>query len=241
MQAVSDEQLIEWVARGDASCLGTLFERHNRGVYQYCRQLTRHSAQAEDLVQEVFLKMLRKASTFRGQGSFKAWMFNIARNITFDHMRKRKRQGTSEAIEETADQFANHRSAEQAAAGVQNVGILAKALSNLPEAVQEVIWLGRFEFDSYEELAQALGCKPATARVRMHRAMQQLNLEFRGAAKQVGYRTQNLEWRRRGASRKRHHCGRQWWRIRYQTKNAEWRYTDSQNHKIDCLKREIRV
>jgi len=57
MHAVSDEQLIEWVARGDASCLGTLFERHNRSVYQFCRQMTRDSAQAEDLAQEVFLRI----------------------------------------------------------------------------------------------------------------------------------------------------------------------------------------
>ena len=62
MRAVTDEQLIDWVARGDASCLGTLFERHNKAVYQYCRQMTRHSAQAEDLTQEVFLRILKKAS-----------------------------------------------------------------------------------------------------------------------------------------------------------------------------------
>jgi RNA polymerase sigma-70 factor (ECF subfamily) len=68
MQAVSDEQLIEWVANGDSSCLGTLFERHNTAVYQYCRQMTRQSAQAEDLVQEVFLKLLRKAGSYRREG-----------------------------------------------------------------------------------------------------------------------------------------------------------------------------
>ncbi len=178
MQAVSDEQLIDWVAKGDASCLGTLFERHNRRVYQYCRQLTRHNALAEDLVQEVFLKILRKAGNFRGQGSFKAWMFNITRNITFDHLRKIKRQGTVEPVEETSGQLVDHRSAERAVAGLQDIGILARALSNLPAAVQEVIWLGRFEFDNYEELGHALGCKSGTARVRMHRAMQQLTLEF---------------------------------------------------------------
>ncbi len=178
MQAVSDEQLIEWVANGDASCLGTLFERHNRRVYQYCRQLTQHDAQAEDLVQEVFLKILRKAGSFRGQGSFKAWMFNVARNLTFDHLRAAKRQGVARSIEESAEQLIDHRSAEQAAAGVQGIGALQRALANLPANAQEVIWLGRFEFDNYEELGLALGCKPATARVRMHRAMQQLTEEF---------------------------------------------------------------
>lgn len=179
MRAVSDEQLIEWVAGGDPSCLGTLFERHHHSVYQYCRQMTRHSEQAEDLVQEVFMKILRKAGSFRQQGSFKAWMFNIARNTTLDQLRKTKRQGSLAPLEESVEQeLVDHRSAEDAAAAEQNVGFVVRALANLPAAVQEVIWLGRFEFDNYDELGQALGCKPATARVRMHRAMQQLNMEF---------------------------------------------------------------
>jgi len=178
MQAVSDEQLIKWIAKGDASCLGTLFERHHKRVYQYCWQLVRQEAQAEDLVQEVFLKILNKAGSFRGQGSFRAWMFNIARNLTFDHLRQSKRQGREAPSAETAELLVDHRSAEQAASGFQDIDTLQQAMSRLPESAQEVIWLGRFEFENYEELGRALGCKAATARVRMHRAMQQLTLEF---------------------------------------------------------------
>ena len=179
MQAVSDEQLVEWVANGDVSCLGTLFERHNKGVYQYCRQMTRNSAQAEDLVQEVFLKILKGAGSYRRDGSFKAWMFNIARNVTLDQLRKARRHNDSALTEETSEQqLVDNRSAEQAAAGEENMSLLTRALANLPAAVQEVIWLGRFEFDSYDDLGKALGCKAGTARVKMHRAMQQLNAEF---------------------------------------------------------------
>ncbi len=176
MQAVTDEQLIQWVAGGDPSCLGTLFERHNRSVYQYCLQLTRDRAQAEDLVQEIFLKMLRKASSFRHDGSFRAWMFNIARNAVLDHLRKVRRRGIETEVDN--DALVDHRSADSAAAARHDVNVLQRALANLPVAVQEVIWLGRFEFDSYEELGQALGCKAGAARVRMHRAIQQLNAEF---------------------------------------------------------------
>ena len=179
MRAVSDEQLIEWVAGGDASCLGTLFERHNRSVYRYCRQMTRHSEQAEDLVQEIFLKILRRAGSFNRQGSFRAWMFNIARNMTLDHLRKAKRRGDLLPVDLSIDADpVDYRSAEVAAASSQRMKVLAAALANLPVAIQEVIWLGRFEFDNYDELGQALGCKAATARVRMHRAMQKLCAEF---------------------------------------------------------------
>ncbi|MDJ0941668.1 MAG: sigma-70 family RNA polymerase sigma factor [Woeseiaceae bacterium] len=176
MQAVSDEQLIEWVARGDASCLGTLFERHHRALYQYCLQLTRHRATSEDLVQDTFMKILKKAGSFRGDGSFKAWLFHIARNEAFNHLRKAKRRKTSTATEDDMrDQLIDSRSAEQAAAGHQDMDIVRRALDSLPEAAREVIWLGRFEFDGYEDLGAALGCTAATARVRMHRAMKQLD------------------------------------------------------------------
>ncbi|MBT8101132.1 MAG: RNA polymerase sigma factor [Gammaproteobacteria bacterium] len=176
MKAVTDEQLIRWVADGDPSCLATLFERHHRAVYQYCLQLTRQRALSEDLVQDVFLKMLKKARSFRGEGSFKAWMFHIARNVALDQLRKAKRQKNETLDEDLISQhLSDDRSAEQAAAGTQQMSLVMRALASLPTAAQEVIWLGRFVFDNYEELGQALDCKPGAARVRMHRAMTLLN------------------------------------------------------------------
>ena len=179
MKAVTDEQLIQWVADGDPSCLATLFERHHRAVYQYLLQMLRDRALCEDLVQDVFLKVLRKAGRFRGEGSFKGWLFNIARNMAFDHLRRARRVETGELdAEVTGPQLTDERSAEQDAAGKQKMGRVLAALGRLPAAVQEVIWLGRFEFDSYEELGQALSCNAGTARVRMHRAMEQLKSTY---------------------------------------------------------------
>ena len=177
MQAVTDEQLIDWVAKGDASCLGTLFERHHKAVYRYCLQITHNAAQAEDLTQDVFLRLLKRSASFAGRGSFKAWMFNIARNVALDYLRKAKRRDETE-LDEAMDGMIENRSAEQGASGKQGMAALTRALAKLPAELREVIWLGRFEFDSYEELGAALGCKAATARVRMHRAMQRLNAEF---------------------------------------------------------------
>lgn len=179
MQAVSDEQLIEWVARGDSSCLGTLFERHHRSVYQFCLQMIRNPEHAEDVVQEVFMKILRKAKTYRHEGSYRAWMFNIARNATLDYIRKNKSQPDPMPQDDYADSMlVDHRSAEDTASDMEEVGTLQRALAMLPAQYQEIIWLGRFEFPTFVELGHALGCKTGTARVRMHRAMQQLNLAY---------------------------------------------------------------
>jgi RNA polymerase sigma factor (sigma-70 family) len=179
MQAVTDEQLIQCVADGDSSCLATLFERHHKAVYQFCLQMTRHPAQSEDLVQDVFIKILRKAGSFRGDGLFKGWMFNIARNITLDHIRKSKRQDSESLDDDMVNQnLTDHRSAEQSAAGTQKMNLVMQALSKIPEAAQQVIWLGRFQFENYDELGQALGCNAGAARVRMHRAMALLNSTY---------------------------------------------------------------
>lgn len=175
MLAVSDEQLIQWVADGDGSCLGTLFERHHRAVFQYFRTLTHDNSVSEDLAQDLFLKLLRHAKTYRGQGSFKAWMFCVARNVAFDYLRKRKRRGEHNDFAELQDQdFIDYQTAEKTASNKQQLQLVATALASLPEAVREIIWLGRFEFDNYDELGQAMDCSAGTARVRMHRAMQQL-------------------------------------------------------------------
>lgn len=179
MKTVSDEQLIRWVADGDPSCLATLFERHHLAVYRFFMQMLHDRSLSEDLVQDVFLKMLRKARSFRGNGTFKGWMFNLARNTAIDQIRKARRQRTDTLGDDDVDKhLMDHRSAEQAATGNEKVGLVMRALALLPTAAQEVIWLGRFEFDNYDELGQALNCNAAAARVRMHRAMAQLNSTY---------------------------------------------------------------
>jgi RNA polymerase sigma-70 factor (ECF subfamily) len=178
MQAVTDEQLIRWVADGDASCLGTLFERHHRDVYRFCLQMTRSKTMSEDLVQEVFLRVLKRASTFRGDGSCKAWIFNIARNVTFDMLRKEPDSAPVAEDDEADERFIDRRSSEQTAAGAQNLQLVERALAEIPATAREVIWLGRFVFEDYDELARALGCTASAARVRMHRAMAALHSTF---------------------------------------------------------------
>lgn len=179
MQAVSDEQLIQWVAQGDASCLGTLFERHHKALYNYALQLTRNTNQSEDLVQDLFLRLLKKASSFRGDATFKSWAFNILRNLTFDQLRQAQRRKTDTAAGDVLEQeLVDQRCAEQSASDQQSLQLLMRSLARLPLDQQDIIWLGRFEFPDYPSLAVAVGCTPATARVRMHRAIKALNQSF---------------------------------------------------------------
>lgn len=181
MQAVTDEQLIEWVAGGDKSCLGTLFERHHAGLYRYCLQLTRDRQLSEDLVQDAFIKVLKAARGYRGEGSFKAWLYRITRHLALDRLRADKRRGGPQRGAAVDPEPEESRGPARAADAGERVSLLGQALAGLPAAAREVIWLGRFEFSGYEELAAALGCTPGAARVRMHRAMKQLQTLYAAA------------------------------------------------------------
>lgn len=181
MQAVTDEQLIEWVAGGDKSCLGTLFERHHAGLYRYCLQLSRDRQLSEDLVQDAFIKVLKAARDYRGEGSFKAWLYQIARHLAFDRLRADKRRNNQGYAAQVEPELEEAREPSRAADAGERVSLLGQALAGLPAAAREVIWLGRFEFSGYEELAAALGCSPGAARVRMHRAMKQLQALYAAA------------------------------------------------------------
>jgi len=177
MNAVTDEQLLNWIANGDESLLGTLFERHHVALFNFSLQMLQNRAQAEDLVQETFLRMLRFADRFRGEGSVKAWMFNIARNLIYDVYRQQKRQAITE--EEDLDGFEDQAVTPEIHAQIgQNQQLLVKAMTMLSETAREALWLGRFQFERYEELGQALGCTTGNARVRVHRAVKQLRQHY---------------------------------------------------------------
>lgn len=171
MQAVTDEQLMTWLAEGDRSCLGALFERHHGPLFAFCVQLTGNRALAEDVVQEAFFRVLDRRGQYRG-GQFKAWLFNIARNLTYDHLR---RSGRHAPLDESgARDPVEERDPARTAEGDQDQAIVEAALARLPLKAREVILLGRFQFDGYEELGAALDCTAGAAKVRMHRAMKRL-------------------------------------------------------------------
>ena len=86
---VTDEALMRAVRDGDVARLGELFERHHRSVFDFLVRMTGDRASAEDMVQDVFVRMLKYRATFRDDGRFETWMFRIARNARADYFRTR--------------------------------------------------------------------------------------------------------------------------------------------------------
>ena len=171
MKETSDSELMRQVRDGLTAALATLFERHHARVYGYCLRMTGNRATAEDLVQDVFMKMLKYKATFKNDSELVPWMFGIARNACLGHLRKAAVDHVPDttAIEEApADGEADEPRDEQQA------DLVRRALLKLPAERREVLVLSRYEYKTYDEIARVLDCSVGAVKVRAHRAMKQL-------------------------------------------------------------------
>ena len=169
----TDENLMLSVRDGDVKKLGVLFDRHHRGLFDFFIRMTGSRTVADDLVQEVFFRMLKYRKTFRDESWFRAWMFHIARNARFDHYRNHHQE--SELPEERAEAVPSRspmpgRELEE----TQQAVILERALFKLAPEKREVLVLSRYQDMKYEEIASLMGCEVGTVKTRVHRALKEL-------------------------------------------------------------------
>lgn len=166
-----DTELMREVGRGRTGALATLFERHHARLYRFCLRMTGNRQAAEDLVQDVFMRILKYRTSFKNDTVFAPWMFGIARNACADYLRRAAREhGSSEtAVAELTDTSAGERAAEQ-----DQAELVRRALLALPVEGREVLVLSRYEFKTHEEIARALGCSVGAVKVRVHRAIKRL-------------------------------------------------------------------
>lgn len=164
------------VSAGEVAQLAVLFERHHRGLFRYFVSMNRDRELAEDLVQDVFFRMLRYRATYDPAQSFTAWMYQIARNASVDQARKRP--GEVVDIEEFAGRRAELVSPvpgpEETVSRGQDLVLLRRAMDQLPEEKREILVLSRFQAMKYEEIAAVLGCEVGTVKVRVYRAIRAL-------------------------------------------------------------------
>ena len=106
MMMPSDQDLMVRIRARDADAFETLFARYGETVRGHLRRILRDEAAAEDLVQEAFLRVWTRAGQWNGQGTFRAWLFRIATNLTLNHLRsvRRRREQPLEIPPERADE-----------------------------------------------------------------------------------------------------------------------------------------
>jgi RNA polymerase sigma factor (sigma-70 family) len=166
----SDSDLMRDVSGGRTTALATLFERHHARLYRYCVRMTGDRHASEDLVQDVFMRILRYRDSFRDELGFVPWMFGIARNACLSHLSRSKldRRGDQSLEDLPADAGPEDERAE----------LVRRALGALPVERREVLLLSRYELKSYEEIAAVLGCSVGAVKVRAHRALKELRERY---------------------------------------------------------------
>lgn len=181
MDETSDNRLMEEVRDGKVERLAILFERHHIMLYNFFLRLTGNRSASEDLVQDVFFRILKYRQTYRSQSRFTVWMFQIARNVHVDFLRKQKQEVALE------DQFEEAASPEAQPIDMMtaeiDIDLLRNALDRLSLKKREILLLSRFENMKYKDIASLLGCNIGTIKTSVHRSIKELGriyLELQG-------------------------------------------------------------
>jgi RNA polymerase sigma-70 factor (ECF subfamily) len=176
----TDNALMGQVSNGEVAKMAVLFERHHRPLFRYFVSMNRNRELSEDLVQDVFFRMLRYRASYDPNQSFTAWMYQIARNASVDQAQKRKGEvvGIDEFDDRRPEPASDAPGPEQAAQKGQDLVLLRRALDRLPVEKREILVLSRFQDMKYEEIAAVLGCEVGTVKVRVFRAMRALEQAY---------------------------------------------------------------
>lgn len=173
LEALNDNTLMIKVRDGDIDKLGLLFERYKRPLYGFFYGMNRDPELCQDLVQNVFVRILKYRYLFRGEGDFKTWMFHIARNVNHDHFRKDKLKA-KDSIEGWEDHLGSPENRSTEWQREEEQQLLSMAMDRLPDDKREILLLSKFQEKKYKEIGEILGCTEAAVKVKVFRALQEL-------------------------------------------------------------------
>ena len=168
---MSDEALLKKVAEGDQEAFQRLYQNTDRTMYSFILSIVKHPQDAEEIMQEVFLKIWTSAKSYKSQGKPLAWMFTIARNLCYMKFREQKHESDI-----TLDDLSGTETGEvctEIEMAADKMVLLA-ALSILKEEEREVVLLHTSGGLKHREIAASLKIPLATALSRYNRAMKKL-------------------------------------------------------------------
>ena len=178
-RAARDLRLIAAYRAGRLEAFDELVRAYQPTVQRVLAQLDVSAADAEDLAQEVFVRVYRNLHRFRGGSSFYTWLYRITVNVFFDHTKKRKRadvrlQRLQHAVVDVAHGAADPGDPFRFAFEQLTADAFARAIAALPEAFRDVVAMREVDDLSYEEIALHAGISIGTVRSRLSRARARL-------------------------------------------------------------------
>jgi RNA polymerase sigma-70 factor (ECF subfamily) len=182
--------LVERAKSGDQSAFRAIMDQHNRRLYRVARAVMKDDSEAEDVVQETYLRAFSNLAKFRGESSLATWLTRIALNEAMGRKRKQRITVTLESVETAQEdtsaqiiQFpamSTETDPERSAAQREIRILLERAMDALPEAFRLVFVMRDVEEMSIEETATYLRIRPETVKTRLHRARRLLRQSLDG-------------------------------------------------------------
>ena len=174
-----DLELVERCLGGEEAAWEELVKTYTRRVYSICYRFTASNQEAQDLTQDVFLRVFRSLKSFRaGEGSFNVWLGKLTRNLLIDHYRRTKLDRATDSIEGQMpmleEKTAMTARTEGLVAGREAGELLQGALQKLSPELRETVILRDLEELEYREIAQVLNVPEGTVKSRLNRGRAEL-------------------------------------------------------------------
>jgi RNA polymerase sigma-70 factor (ECF subfamily) len=174
--------LVERCLSGDATGWEELVRLHTRRVYALCYRFTNSDAEAQDLTQEIFLRIFRTLKSYRSaEGSFITWLTRLSRNLLIDHYRRTRQERLTDPLEDQLSTLEAREHGASAAvrpdrvlAGREAGEILQGALAKLSPELRETVILRDLQEMEYREIAQVLKIPEGTVKSRLNRGRAEL-------------------------------------------------------------------
>ena len=173
---MTDEMIMKAVKNGDLQQVSVLFDRYNKRIFNFLARMTSDRDLAEDLTQNVFLRIIKYRGSYKEGLKFRSWIYQIARNIFSDHYQSMKNKWTGfvdvERIEDKVRDIQESNDQEE------REKLLEKSMALLTHEQRELLVLTRFQQMKYEEVALLLDTTVANIKVKVHRAINRLREHY---------------------------------------------------------------
>ncbi len=164
------------VQDGDLSSLGIIYERYKHNLYSFFYRMSSDQSISEDLLHNVFERVLKYKDNFRGEGAFKYWIYHIARNVYADYGRKKGKLKTTELYD--AKDSINNESPEKIALQSETSQRIHQALLCLSEEDRKVIILSKMHGFKYREISTLMGLTENAIKIKVFRGLKKLKDEI---------------------------------------------------------------
>lgn len=163
------------VKDNDLDKLGLLYERYKGQLFGYFYNMNKDKDLSEDLLQNVFIRVIKYKHSFKGEGEFRTWLFHIARNVNYDHHKKSIRTMT-DRIDDWEDRLKDDNNDSDAIEN--NLQLLERSIDLLDYEKKELVTMSKLKNMKYKQIGEVLNCTEGAVKVKVFRALKELKSTY---------------------------------------------------------------